>query len=292
MPDPVCISQPRALLGECPIWSADEGVVYWVDIRGRKIHRTDPATRDSQSWDMPQQVGMIARRQSGGLVAGLEDGIYAFNPDDGKLDRLVSLEQDRPENRPNDSKCDAAGRLWVGTMNIEDGNIASGGFYRIDADLTVTPIDRDLRIPNGLAWSPNDSRMYHTDTRAGVVHRYDYDLATGERGPAHAFLTYDRAAMGGVDGAAMDSDGGYWAALYGGAKLIRVTPAGTIDLEIPLPVSQPTMPAFGGADMKTIFVTSATQGLDDEALGAQSCAGGLLMIETAFVGCPLAPFAG
>jgi sugar lactone lactonase YvrE len=177
-------------------------------------------------------------------------------------------------------------------MNLSQMGEPTGNFYRIDPDLTVTKISGDFGIPNGLAWSPDDKVMLHTDTCANVVWRYAFDPATGTRGAERPFFHFDRKATGGVDGAAMDAEGGYWPAMYGGSKLLRYRPDGTIDREIMLPVSQPTMPAFGGADMKTLFVTSACQKLSAHALRAQPFAGGLLAVETGFVGHPVHSFGG
>ncbi len=288
-----CIIEERASLGESPVWSAAENAVYWVDIRGQKIHRTDPESGNTNAWDMPSCPGMIALRKSGGLVVALQDGLYGFDPDSGKIDLLVALEADLPDNRANDGKCDAAGRLWVGTMNhATDGAEPTGSFYRIDPDLTVSKIQSDICIPNGLTWNPDSTLMMTTDSRSGVANIHDFDLAAGTRSNNRQFFTFNRAVTGSVDGAAMDTEGGYWAALYKGGKLVRVMADGTIDQEIPLPVSQPTMPAFGGADMKTIFITSASQRLSDESLAAQPLAGGLFTVTIDVPGCPVGMFGG
>jgi sugar lactone lactonase YvrE len=287
-----CVTDLRAQLGECPVWSPTESVVYWIDILGRKLHRTIPDSRKTASIDLPSRPGMIALRRRGGLVVVLEDGLYACDPRSGALDLLVALEADMPENRANDGKCDAAGRLWVGTMNVSQAGEPTGNFYRIDPDLKVTRISSNFGIPNGLAWSPDETIMLHTDSCANVVWRYAFDAATGERRGEQPFFRFDRATTGSVDGAAMDREGGYWPAIYRGSKLLRILPDGTIDREISLPVSQPTMPAFGGADMKTLFVTTACQKLSDSALRAQPLAGGLLAVETDFVGHPVHAFGG
>ena len=290
--DICCLCRQRAILGESPVWSAVENAVYWIDIPGKKLHRTEPDTGRTRSWELPRLPGMIALRRRGGLVVALEDGLYGFDPGSGRFDPLVGLEADRPENRPNDGKCDAAGRLWVGTMNITDGSRPTGSLFRIDPDLTVTKIDSGLRVPNGLAWSPANDVMVHTDTRANVVWSYAFDAISGERSAKREFFRFDRDRSGGVDGAAMDAEGGYWTVLFGGGKLIRVTPDGRRDREISLPVSQPTMPAFGGADMRTIFITSAARNLDDEALKAQPCAGGLLALSVDVSGHEVYSFGG
>ncbi len=287
-----CITNERALLGESPVWSAAENSLYWVDIPARLLHRTDPGNGKTQSWEMPSSPGMIALRRKGGLVVALEDGLYGFDPPTGRCDLLVPLEADTLENRPNDGKCDAAGRLWVGTMNMVDSTRPSGNFYRIDPDLRVTKIGEGFRVPNGLAWDPADRIMYHTDSRTRHVMSYAFEPESGERSGGREFFPFERERGGSVDGAAMDTDGGYWTVLYGGGKLIRVTPGGNVDRDIPLPVTQPTMPAFGGPDMKTIFITSASQKLGEDDLASQPLAGGLLSVPVDVRGHGVHPFGG
>ncbi len=287
-----CLTGDRALVGESPVYSAPENAGYWVDILGPTLHRTDLTKLETASWALPRPVGMIALRSRGGLVIALDDGLYGFEPMTGDIDRLTGIEADRPENRANDGKCDVAGRLWVGTMNKTDHGEPTGSFYSVDAGLTARKIATDLRIPNGLAWSPDNAVMYHTDSRAGVVHAYDFDPATGERSGKREFFRFDREKTGGVDGAAMDMEGAYWTVLYGGGKLIRILPDGTQDREIPLPVTQPTMPCFAGPDMKTIVITSASQKLSQRELEAQPLAGALLAVTVDVPGHPVYPFGG
>ena len=287
-----CITAVRTLLGESPVWSAVENSLYWVDIIGRKLHRTVPGNGEVATWELPSSPGMIALRLKGGLVVALEDGIYGFDPPSGRCDLLVPLEADIPWNRPNDGKCDAQGRLWVGTMNRADSTRPTGNFYRIDPDLRVTKMGERFRVPNGLAWDPADRIMYHTDSRTRHVLSYAFEPESGERSGGQEFFPFERERGGSVDGAAMDTDGGYWTVLYGGGKLIRVTPDGGLDRDIPLPVTQPTMPAFGGPDMKTIFVTSASQKLDEHERASQPLAGGLLSVPVDVRGHDVHPFGG
>jgi sugar lactone lactonase YvrE len=287
-----CITEQRASLGESPVWSADENCIYWIDIRGPALHRTDVENGDTRTWEMPSAPGMIALRAGGGLMIALEDGIYGFNAETGDLNLLSPFDEADPQNRFNDGKCDVRGRLWVGTMNKADSTQASGAFYRIDPDLTQTRIAGNFRIPNGLAWSPDNTVMYHTDSRANMTVAYDFEPDTGARSGEREFYPFNREKTGSVDGAAMDSEGGYWAALYGGGKLVRVLPDGTLEQEIPLPVTQPTMPAFGGADMKTLFITTASQRLSEEDLASQPLAGGLLALSVDVPGHPVYAFGG
>jgi sugar lactone lactonase YvrE len=290
--DVINIAAEPASLGESPVWSAEESALYWVDIKGCRLYRADYPSLKIQSWETPSQAGMIALRSKGGLIAAMVEGIYAFDPVGGDWQHLVGLEAGQPGNRPNDGKCDAAGRLWVGTINIEDHMQPTGSFYRIDTDLSVEKIAGGIRIPNGLAWSPDDTLMYHTDTRSGMVRRHPFDADTGTLGAETQFFAFDSREIGGVDGAAMDTGGGYWVALYGGGRVVRINGDGVIDRDIPLPAKQPTMPCFGGPEMKTLFVTSAAQNLDEATLAAEPDNGGLLMVETDVTGHPVHPFRG
>ena len=285
-----CITEDRVLLGESPVFSAEENCIYWIDILGPSLYRTDLNTAETMSWVLPSAPGMIALRGFAGIMIAMEDGLYSFNPPTRKLEKLAPFEEVHPENRANDGKCDLAGRLWLGTMNKTDSTQPTGGFYRFDPRLAATKIVSDCCIPNGLAWSPDDEIMYHTDSRGGAVYSYDYDAGTGERTGEKEFYKFDREKTGSVDGAAMDIEGGYWTVLYGGGKLIRILPDGTVDQEIPLPVTQPTMPAFGGPEMKTIFVTTAAQNLSEQELADQPLAGGLLALNVDVQGHTVHPF--
>lgn len=231
-------------------------------------------------------------RRKGGLVIALEDGLYEFSPESGECRLIVSIEANIDGNRPNDGKCDVAGRLWLGTMNKVDPNLETGSLYRIDPDLTVTKIASQYRVPNGIAWSPNNEIMYHADTRKNVVWAYDFDLRSGRLLMQRVLFHFDRDSEGGVDGAAIDKEGGYWAAMYGGGRVIRRLPNGKAVQVIHLPVTQPTMPAFGGPDMTTLFITSARQKLSDQVLSEQPMAGGLLAVSTGIKGSPVYSFGG
>jgi sugar lactone lactonase YvrE len=287
-----CITNYRASLGESPVWSKEENCVYWIDILGPKLIRTDLSTQKTHNWDMPSPVGMIALRESGGLIVALKDGIYSFDISSGELNLLVQLEKSYKNNRPNDGKCDVKGRLWIGTMNNNNSIDNSGALYRISPSLKIDKIVSGLRIPNGLAWSPDNSVMYHTDTRSNIVYSHKFRSSNGSRTEKREFYSYNKNKTGGVDGAAIDVEGGYWAALYGGGKLVRIMPDGIVERELPLPVTQPTMPAFGGADMKTIFITTAKQKLSEKELSSQNLAGGLLSLKVDVPGHPVYPFSG
>ena len=287
-----CISEKRALLGESPVWFHEENSVYWIDIIEKKLYRTEIKYQNTTTWELPSCPGMIALRARGGLIVALEDGIYAFQPGSGELELLVHLEADIKENRPNDGKCDLTGRLWLGTMNKLDANRQTGSLYRIDPDLTVTKIASQYHIPNGLAWSPDNKLMYHTDTRKNIVWAHKFDAMMGQRTVKREFFHFNRDETGAVDGAAVDMEGGYWSAMYGGKRITRRFPNGKTDFDINLPVTQPTMPTFGGENLSTLFITTARQKIETQDLKDQPMAGALLAVPVTFQGTPVGSFGG
>lgn len=289
-----CISDAKAILGESPVWSSMENAVYWVDIEGKALFRTDILTGETSKWNFEKTPSMVALRKRGGLVIAFEDGLYSFDPmtRTGQSEILVPIEADNPNNRSNDGKCDVAGRLWLGTMNKTDSSQASGSLYCIEPDYKIRKCTPNYQVPNGLAWSPDNKTMYHTDTRRNIVWSYKYDPETGLKSEQNEFFKFNREASGGVDGAAVDVEGAYWTVLYRGGLLIRVLPDGTRDQEIKLPVTQPTMPTFGGADMKTLYLTTSMKGLDSEQVESQPLAGKLINLQVNVPGIGVNSFAG
>ncbi|WP_411340489.1 SMP-30/gluconolactonase/LRE family protein [Sphingopyxis sp. J-6] len=263
-----------ALLGESPRWHAAEARLYWVDIEGRKIHRTDPVTGADEVMLLGQQVGCIAPRAGGGLVAALEDGcalIDAWGAAPRPFGPAVLA--DRPEQRFNDGCVDAAGRLWVGSLTNDKANPAAT-LYRLDPDGSLIEIFGGLTTSNGAAFSPDGRIFYHADTPTHAVRAYDVDPATGTLGEGRIFHQFEYG-NGRPDGAAVDAEGCYWSALWDGWRVVRLSPAGEIVHTVDLPVQRPTMIAFGGADMRTAFVTSAGKNLTDDERRAQPHAGGV-----------------
>ena len=266
----VCVLDSKSSLGECPVWSAHERVLYWVDINAPSLNRFDPATGGNVAMPMPESIGSFALRAGGGFIVALRGGIWLARAD-GKLERkILDAPYDPAHHRFNDGRCDPQGRFFAGTMN-ERRDAYSAELLRIDADCAMTRILADITISNGLAWSPDGRTMYWADTHAHVVWAFDFEPLGGAMTSRRVFAQFaprpgqGLAGYGGrPDGAAVDAEGCYWVAMYEGARVLRLSPAGELLAEVHVPARCPTMPCFGDSDLKTIYVTSASLGRPPE----------------------------
>lgn len=289
-PNIIVAANSGDVLGESPSWLAREQCLYWIDLRAPALRRLDPARGAVESWAMPDLTGAVVGRRSGGLVVAVRHALLGFDPRDGEFATIANVEDGPPENRLNDAKCDPAGRILCGSM-WDFGLRTTGGLYRVDMTGAVTQLRSGVTVANAIAFAPDGRTLYFTDTRQGAIEQADYDPATGEIGPWRLFAAAD-AAPGRPDGATVDADGYLWNARYQGGCLARFAPDGRLDRLIELPVSQPTSCAFGGPDLRTLYVTTARQKLSAEALGAEPLAGALLALDVGVAGLVEPLFAG
>ena len=285
-----CVLDVRASLGECPVWSVAEQVLYWVDINAPSLNRFDPATGRNAVMPMPESIGCFALRRNGGFVVALRGGFWLADAA-GKLARKVSAAPyDPAHHRFNDGRCDPQGRFLAGSMNEQrDGSTAA--LVRLDPDFTQTRLIAGMTISNGLAFSPDGGTMYHTDSPTQVIHAYAYDAASGTPGSPRVFARCTQE-VGAPDGAAIDSDGCYWIAFYRGGKVVRIAPDGRVRAEFAVPAMCPTMCAFGGRDLRTLYITSARQRCEPEELARLPQSGGLFAMTVDVAGLPEPAFAG
>jgi sugar lactone lactonase YvrE len=287
---PTCVLDARASLGECPVWSRDEQVLYWIDINAPALHRFDPASGENATMAMPSSIGCFGLRARGGFVLALRDGVWLADAH-GRLERkVVDAPYDPRHHRFNDGRCDPRGRLVVGTMN-ENRDGDSGALYRVDRDFSLHELFRGMTISNGLAFAPDGRTMYHADTPAHVVHAFDYDVASGTLTNRRVFAQWSGETER-PDGAAVDSVGNYWVAFYGAGKLMQLSPLGRPIAEHPLPAMCPTMCAFGGADLCTLYITTARQKRDAGELALLPQSGGIFAMRVDVPGQPEPSFAG
>jgi sugar lactone lactonase YvrE len=272
MIEPVCLWEVGATLGEGALWHVPSKSVYFVDIKGRKIHRCAADGSDRRSWAAPQQVGFIVPIEHDGFVCGLQGGLYRFDERDGTLTLIRNVENEVPTNRINDGYADALGRLWFGTM--DDGESKpTGSLYRAGPDCTPVACDRDYIITNGPAVSPDGKTLYHTDTLGKKTYAFDL-LADGSLQNKRLFASFE-GKDGHPDGMAVDADGFVWITLFGGWRIDRFSPDGELVSSVRFPCSNITKLAFGGDDLRTAYVTTARKGLSQEDLERQPLAGAL-----------------
>jgi len=244
-------------LGESPVWVPERGVLIFVDITGRKLFRFEPLSRQLGQVGVDEDIGCVAVARGGGYVAGMRSGVWLLNESGSKRRKLVSNLEDPASSRFNDGRVDPAGRYLTGTLD-ESKKLGNAGLYRCDSRGLVK-LDQGFMTGNGLAFSPDGRTLYFSDTPRFVIYRFDYDPATGEASNRREFVRIEPTATdrGRPDGAAVDAAGCYWSSLYEGSRVVRFDPAGKLLSTHALPVRCPTMPAFGGADLKTLFVTTA-----------------------------------
>lgn len=256
----------RDLLGEGPLWSGRDNVLWWVDILGQRLNRLSLADDRVECWDMPQPIGwVIEREHAAGLVAGFHSGVALLDLDPFDLNFIAIPEPNKPTNRLNDAKADACGRIWAGTMPMA-GQSPEGALYRLDPGHRIVRVDQGYCIANGPAISPDGRWLYHTDTRIRMIYRFVLD-EDGTLGPREPFLRFEED-WGFPDGMTFDAEGGLWIAHWGAGCISRFDTAGRRQRSISLPASQITSCAFGGKDFDRMFVTSAADGVTEEYGGA------------------------
>ena len=257
-------TQPCAL-GESPFWHPTEQQLYWVDIPGQQIHRCNVFMGSVESWAMPSEPGCIAPAESGGLVIALRDGIYRAHQWGGTLHLLAAAQHDTTTTRFNDGKADPAGRFWAGTM-FEPRTTASAQLFSLDGGALQVKVSH-ATIANGLAWSPDAKTVYWADTPTHTVRAWDWNQHTSAMSGERVFKQwpgkppgwqFGMPGYGGrPDGAAVDVEGNYYVAMFEGGRLCKLSPSGQELASIDLPALCPTMPCFGGDDLKTLYVTTA-----------------------------------
>jgi sugar lactone lactonase YvrE len=289
LPAPV----PACLLGESPFWHPDEAALYWCDIPGRALHRWHPASQAHQHWLFDSEPGCCAPMVGGQLMLAMRDGLFRFDSKTGKRELLAAAPYDGRTERFNDGKADPQGRLWVGTI-FEPRQPANAALYCWNGQL-LQRMAGDITVSNGLAFSPDGRTLYWSDTQAHRIMAYDFDGNAGSLLRPRVFAQFavkqpdqHLATYGGrPDGAAVDVEGAYWVAMFEGQRLLRLAPDGALLQEIALPVRCPTMPCFGGDDLRTLFVTTARHNRPAEELATQPLAGCVLTLRVDVPGLPV-----
>ena len=282
MSDPRCIWPLAAELGEGPCWVDD--ALWFVDIMGQKIHRLEPESGAARTWAAPARVSFALPMDDGAFVVGLPGGIHRFDPRKGRFSLLAKIEADLPDNRTNDACVAPDGALWFGTLN-ESETEATGALYRWGGSTIEPEIkDRDYVISNGPAFSPDGHVLYHTDTLQRNIYAFDVGV-DGQLSGKRIHIHIEDGA-GWPDGSTVDAEGCLWVALWDGSCVRRYSPAGALLREVRLPCARVTKLAFGGQQLRTIYVTTALKGLAPPERMRTPLGGGVFTLEADAPGLP------
>lgn len=302
------INSDTYALGESPFWHPQEQMLYWVDISGKQILRANIYMRTVESWAMPSEPGCMAPARNGGLVIALRDGVYRAKVWGGPLELLTLLPYSPAYHRTNDGKCDALGRFWVGTID-ETRTEANAALYCVDVRSGTTQVQcvldpkaQPASTANGIAFSPDNRTLYWTDTPSHTIWSWDYDLPSGTLSNRRVFASIrpklegwqndpddleNGYYRGRPDGAAIDAQGNYWVAMFDGRRICQFGPDGGVLAEIPVPMQCPTMVCFGGEDLKTLYLTSASHHRGAAELAAFPLSGAVLSMRVEVPGLPV-----
>jgi len=281
----------KCQLGEGPIWDSKLQKLLWINIVAKEVHVYDPKTKKDEVLNVGQMVGTIVPRKQGGAVVALENGFHFLDLNDGKVTKIIDPEN-VPNNRFNDGKCDPAGRLYAGTMDMKAAK-EKGALYVLDTDLSARKILDKTTISNGIIWSPDHTKMYYTDSPKRTIDVFDYDIKTGNISNRQVLIALEPGDDV-PDGNTIDADGNLWVAHWGGSKVTQWNPH-TKELmrTVHVPASQITAVAFGGPTLEDLYITSARIDLDDEKLSKEPLAGALFVTRIPGVkGVPASEFAG
>jgi len=262
------------ILGEGPVWNAQEQKLYWVDIQDKAFFRYDPATNQHERFDLERVIGALTPNKDGRIIMATEAGLEVWDFESKQMTLLENNVAVNPVGRFNDGAVDRKGRFWAGTMSPNPVN----HLFRLDLDGDVTIVEDSILTSNGIGWSPDNRTMYYSDSGPGIVYAYDFDLSAGEISNRRVFYEA-KEGEGKADGLTVDSEGCIWAAFWDGWKVVRFAPDGSILTTIDMPVQRPTSCNFGGANLDEVYITSASTGLTDKEKAKQPYAGDVFRIK-------------
>jgi sugar lactone lactonase YvrE len=277
MTDMQCAIDAQAKLAECPRWDERTQTLYFVDIDSFILYAYDTKSKSLVHRKFDEEIGCFALDEQDGFIAAFRSGVYTFEQFNAALKPYWPASYDQKTTRFNDGRCDAKGRFLAGTM-YSPKDAFKGALHQFSQGKEVL-IDQAAWTSNGLAFSPDNTIMYYSDTPNHVVYQFDYDVESGVATNKRVFIQFPHG-NGRPDGAAVDSEGNYWSALYQGQRVVKISPQGKILEEYPVPATYPTMVAFGGPDMKTLFVSTCRGAQTEDELKQFPHAGGIFALKT------------
>lgn len=275
-------------LGESILWHPDESALYWIDFYGPKVHRLKWADVQVETWnlDLGETIGSLAFTDRGGLILAVDHGLYLLDTTTGATRYFADPKNGQRTLAYNDSKVDRSGRYWVGTYDLTEKE-PNGVFYRLHGDGPAAVADSGFVICNGPAFSPDNRRLYFSDTCGYQILAYKMDDC-GALSDRETFFTF-RTDEGMPDGLTVDRDGNVWCALYGGGKIVCIGADGTLKLSLPLPVPLVTSLCFGGPELNILYVTTGKSGVVAGASELADLGGAVFMRQVEMIGLPERP---
>jgi sugar lactone lactonase YvrE len=284
----------RCELGESPVYDDREHAILFEDTVNQMIHSVDLSGGAVKRWSFDSEVCSFGLTESGKLVVALRHMVGLFDRQSGAFRQLAAIEDSNPDTRLNDGKVGPDGAFWVGSMDNRGKPAAEGkplgSLYRVDGGGNVTKKVDGLFTSNGLAWSGDGRIMFHADSRGRWIDRWAFDPATGDISDRTRIVAGIGEEDGRPDGGATDVEGCYWSAGVSAARLNRYDVDGGLVASHKVPVAAPTMPCFGGPDMKTLFLTSLRHGRNPDMLEKYPLTGVLLVGESPVAGVPVTRF--
>ncbi|MGK9170705.1 SMP-30/gluconolactonase/LRE family protein [Inquilinus limosus] len=277
-------------LGEGLVWDSEKQRLYWTDIEQKRLWILEPTSGDVGSIAVPERISCLAPREGGGLVVAFASGFAFFDPGTGQRDDIAPFEPELPHTRLNDGRTDRQGRLIAGGFDEVEGKAVSS-VVRLDPDLHVTRLLSKVTCANGTCFSPDGRMMYFADTPAGEIWAFDYSPSDGTLGKRRTIARFDDQP-GMPDGSCVDAEGFIWNAQWNGRRVVRYAPDGRIDRVLEVPVLNPTCVTFGGADLETLYITTARYLMSPAQIAAEPLSGALFACKPGVRGLPDAKFAG
>jgi sugar lactone lactonase YvrE len=280
-----CVLDAKAQIAESPVWYPESQSLYWTEVHGHRLNRLDVNSGRNQAWPVKEKVGSFAICNENLVVAALHTGFALIDLKDQTLARIAQPFDSSLNVHLNDGRCDRSGRFfWAGSLH-QPRTLKNGALFRLSADGECRQMADGVIASNGLAFSPDNRILYYADSRGYVVWAFDHDPVTGNVSNRRVFVSLP-TGKGLPDGAAVDSEGCYWNAVFMGRRILRFRPDGTLDREIEMPFDNPTMVAFGGPDYRTLFIASGKGNLTPEQLAGQPLAGGIFKMTVDVPGLP------
>ena len=290
LPEVEIVTDCRNTLGEGLVWDADAQRLYWTDIEEKTLWTLEPASGAVHSIDLPERIGCFAPRKTGGLVVAFASGFAFFDPETGTREDIAPFEPEFKNTRLNDGRTDRQGRLIAGGFDEVEGKPISS-VVRLDPDLRITTLIRNVGCANGTCFSPDGRVMYFADTPAKEMWAFDYRPEDGRIGARRSFARFDDQP-GMPDGSCVDAEGFIWNAQWSGRRLVRYAPDGRIDRVVPVPVLNPTCVTFGGPNLDTLYITTARYLMSADQIAAEPLSGALFAFKPGVRGLVDAKFAG